>query len=412
MDPPEVSGMGGDRGVGEPSTSAVPEAEPVAEVEAEAAAQVHAKEEEEEEGGDGGTDNRHAKRARTLDAEVTHLRSTNKEWRKNIRRKVCDANVVADQIAERAIRLLKEHSAKSASTKNAAPVLTLVSKSELERMAKDKAVREVAEKRLASLANKAALLILERLMSHKWAWLFNEPVNAEELNLKDYHTIVKKPMALSTVKNRAQAGYYKTASEAAGDIRLVFENALLYNKPGSDVNIMASAMLEKFEDLWQSKVAQKFNEEEAVAKSEESMARKKRVDALRAQQNGVFRQKCQSYERLLCDVESFLIEVQQQIIVSCKPVAGEKRQRAQKMLEKTPFEQVKPALGVILQRYPEMLNTATQEVEVDLSKVDPLTLRQVLALLEGDASRESSEVKEVLDAWANVMLTVLKLHNT
>ena len=45
-----------------------------------------------------------------------------------------------------------------------------------------------------------------------------------------------------------------------------------------------------------------------------------------------------------------------------------------------------------------MLNTATQEVEVDLSKVDPLTLRQVLALLEGDASRESSEVKEVLDA--------------
>ena len=154
-----VSGMGGDRGVGEPSTSAVPEAEPVAEVEAEAAAQVHAKEEEEEEGGDGGTDNRHAKRARTLDAEVTHLRSTNKEWRKNIRRKVCDANVVADQIAERAIRLLKEHSAKSASTKNAAPVLTLVSKSELERMAKDKAVREVAEKRLASLANKAALLI-------------------------------------------------------------------------------------------------------------------------------------------------------------------------------------------------------------------------------------------------------------
>ena len=347
-----------------------------------------------------------------------------REWRKNIKRKICDASVVTEQIAEHAIKLLREHSMKAA-TKNNSVAVTLVDKSELDKLSKDKDICAIAEQRMANLANKATLLILERLMSHKWAWLFNEPVNADELNLKDYHKIVKKPMALSIVKNRAQMGLYKTVSEAASDIRLVFENAQLYNKPGSDVNIMASAMLEKFEELWQSKVTQKFNEEETLARHEESVARKKKVDALRAQQNGEFRQKCQSYERLLCDVENFLVDVQQQIIVSCKPLASEKRKRAQALIQETAFEKTKPALAVILQRYPEMLNTSTQEVEVDLSKVDPLTLRQVLMLLEqansskedstlpqntsiGSHSNHKGEVEREFNCWINAMTLLVK----
>ncbi|QDZ18861.1 bromodomain-containing protein [Chloropicon primus] len=358
------------------------------------------------------------------DAKVKRLcEEADREWRKNIKRKICDASVVTDQIAERAIKLLRDQNVRLATSKSSTPAVALVDEAGMEKMANDKGICAVAEKRLAILANKATLLILERLMSHKWAWLFNEPVNAEELNLKDYHTIVKKPMALSTVKNRAQLGLYKTATEAASDIRLVFENAQLYNKPGSDVNIMASAMLEKFEELWHSKVTQKFNEDEAMAKQEESVARKKRVDALKAQQNGVFRQKCLSYERLLCDVESYLVDVQQQVIVSCKPVAREKRKRAQDLLQTLPFEKVKPALGVVLQRYPEMLNTSTQEMEVDLNKVDPLTLRHVLLLLskaeKEDAKREGMEgtpveeddgaVKDDLRAWVNTMCKLVKL---
>jgi len=339
-----------------------------------------------------------------------------REWRKNIKRKICDASVVTEQIAEYALKLLREHRLKAASKKDTMQ-LNLVNKSEYEKLASDQSIGAIADHRLANLANKSTLLILERLMSHKWAWLFNEPVNAEELNLKDYHTIVKKPMALSTVKNRAQMGLYKTASEAASDIRLVFKNAQLYNKPGTDVNIMASAMLEKFEELWQSKVIQKFSEDENLAKQEESVARKKRIDAVRAQQNGEFRQKCQSYERLLCDVENFLVDAQQQILVSCKPLAKEKREKAQSLIENTAFEKMKPALAVILQRYPEMLNTSTQEIEVDLSKVDPLTLRQVLMLLEkadgngdsGASNKKSSSVEREFDSWINAMSFLVKL---
>lgn len=334
-------------------------------------------------------ENARAAKARKLCVEA------DREWLKNVKRKICDASVVTDQIADRAIKLIRDHGMKAASKNNTVQV-TLVSKADLEKMAKDESIRGIAEHRLATLSNKATLLILERLMSHKWAWLFNEPVNADELNLKDYHTIVKKPMALRTVKHRAQTGVYRTASEAASDIRLVFQNAQLYNKPGSDVNIMASAMLEKFEDLRQTKVLSKYAEEETQAKHEESVARKKRVDAVRAQQNGEFRRKCQSYERLLCDVENFLVDVQQQIIANCKPMAQESRSRAQALFRDTHFDKVKPALAVVLQRYPEMLNTSTQEVEVDLTKVDPLTLRQVLMLLD-KANRVEGEGEGAAD---------------
>ena len=33
------------------------------------------------------------------------------------------------------------------------------------------------------------------VMQHKWAWPFNEPVNAERMGLKDYHLVIKQPMA-------------------------------------------------------------------------------------------------------------------------------------------------------------------------------------------------------------------------
>ena len=107
---------------------------------------------------------------------------------------------------------------------------------------------------------------------------------------------------------------------------------------------------------------EKRAEEENLAKQEETIALKKKADALRAQENNIFRQKCQSYEKLLCDVEGFIVDLQQQIIVSCKPLASEKRKRAQTLIQRTPFEKMKPALSIILQRYPEMLNSITREV--------------------------------------------------
>ena len=56
-----------------------------------------------------------------------------------------------------------------------------------------------APKKASEILRRCASL-LKQLRQHKWAWVFNEPVNAEELGCHDYYQVVKKPMDLGTVK--------------------------------------------------------------------------------------------------------------------------------------------------------------------------------------------------------------------
>ncbi|KAL1194104.1 Transcription factor GTE3 [Cardamine amara subsp. amara] len=92
--------------------------------------------------------------------------------------------------------------------------------------------------------------LLTKLMKHKSGWIFNAPVDAVKLGLHDYHTIVKKPMDLGTVKTRLSKSWYKSPLEFADDVRLTFNNALLYNPVGHDVHRMAEFLLNMFEEKW------------------------------------------------------------------------------------------------------------------------------------------------------------------
>ncbi|XP_076908336.1 transcription factor GTE4-like [Bidens hawaiensis] len=92
--------------------------------------------------------------------------------------------------------------------------------------------------------------LLQRLMKHKHGWVFNEPVNAQQLGLHDYHDIIKHPMDLGTIKSRLAQNFYKSAMEFAEDVRLTFRNAMTYNPRGQDVHVMAEVLLEIFEERW------------------------------------------------------------------------------------------------------------------------------------------------------------------
>lgn len=92
--------------------------------------------------------------------------------------------------------------------------------------------------------------LLTKLMKHKSGWVFNTPVDTVTLGLHDYHTIVKKPMDLGTVKTRLSKSWYKSPLEFAEDVRLTFNNAMLYNPVGHDVHRMAEILLNLFEEKW------------------------------------------------------------------------------------------------------------------------------------------------------------------
>ncbi|KAH6835701.1 hypothetical protein C2S53_017729 [Perilla frutescens var. hirtella] len=92
--------------------------------------------------------------------------------------------------------------------------------------------------------------LLQRLMKHKFGWVFNEPVNAKSLGLVDYHDIIKHPMDLGTIKTKLSQNLYKSPREFAEDVRLVFHNAMTYNPKGQDVHVMAEQLLQIFEERW------------------------------------------------------------------------------------------------------------------------------------------------------------------
>lgn len=103
---------------------------------------------------------------------------------------------------------------------------------------------------LGSKYFKSCSSLLDKLIKHKYGWVFDAPVDVEGLGLHDYYTIIKHPMDLGTVKSRLNKNWYKSPKEFAEDVRLTFRNAMTYNPKGQDVHVMAEQLLTIFEDRW------------------------------------------------------------------------------------------------------------------------------------------------------------------
>ncbi|XP_019423370.1 PREDICTED: transcription factor GTE7-like isoform X1 [Lupinus angustifolius] len=109
--------------------------------------------------------------------------------------------------------------------------------------------------------------VLQKLMRHKFGWIFNVPVDVVGLGLHDYYDIIKKPMDLGTVKLNLAKNVYSSPSEFAADVRLTFNNALKYNPKGHDVYALAEQFLARFEELY-GPLNEKLEREDQVFEEE------------------------------------------------------------------------------------------------------------------------------------------------
>lgn len=96
--------------------------------------------------------------------------------------------------------------------------------------------------------------VLKHLMEHKHGWLFNDPVDPKKLDIPDYPSVIKHPMDLGTIKSKLDKKEYRDIGlEFAKDVRLTFENAMLYNPPGHEVHNFAKKLMALFEKEWSKK---------------------------------------------------------------------------------------------------------------------------------------------------------------
>lgn len=90
--------------------------------------------------------------------------------------------------------------------------------------------------------------LVDSLIQRQDSGPFRDPVNYRELGLFDYPDIVKRPMCLTDVKRNLAEGSYRTVAECADDVRLIWDNCMLYNQDGSDFYNLANKFKTRFED--------------------------------------------------------------------------------------------------------------------------------------------------------------------
>jgi len=91
--------------------------------------------------------------------------------------------------------------------------------------------------------------ILEEMFKKPESEPFRQPVDWKGLSLADYPKVIKRPMDLGTVQKKSVDGKYEDAWQFAEDMRLIWENAKTYNRPGSGIYLVA----EQLQDFWEKK---------------------------------------------------------------------------------------------------------------------------------------------------------------
>lgn len=92
---------------------------------------------------------------------------------------------------------------------------------------------------------KFCLHVLQELAKPRYSMLvapFALPVDPVALNIPDYHSVIKKPMDLRTIREKLENGQYENAKEFEADVRLVFANCHKYNGPDHPIRNQAKQL--------------------------------------------------------------------------------------------------------------------------------------------------------------------------
>ncbi|XP_018111571.1 bromodomain-containing protein 8 isoform X4 [Xenopus laevis] len=116
---------------------------------------------------------------------------------------------------------------------------------------------------------KAIMLVWRAAANHRYANVFLQPVTDDIA--PGYHSIVHRPMDLSTIKKNIENGLIRSTAEFQRDIMLMFQNAVMYNSSDHDVYHMAVEMqrdvLEQIQQFLATQLIMQTSESGISAKS-------------------------------------------------------------------------------------------------------------------------------------------------
>jgi len=219
---------------------------------------------------------------------------------------------------------------------------------------------------------------VDEITQHKWCWPFTRPVDVAGLSLRNYYDVIKRPMDLGSIRDRMEAkdgSGYSNVREIYEDVRLVFRNAMTYNKPGTEVYMMAKALLEKFEEKWRSILEPKLIELEEKREEQGS------IDIAGLDSEVALQKYSDEVLEKLKNIEQQLEEFLGAATSNTRPMSATEKKELVLRIQHLPSGGLNRIVEIIAQRN-HSYDISAEEVRVDLDNEDPATLWRLYIYLQ------------------------------
>lgn len=301
----------------------------------------------------------------------------------------------------------------SISSGSSSPLISSRNRSERKRVVPAHLRDDASLDRDRAPAMRKCLSILKALMANPKAAPFLVPVDPVALGIPDYFSVIKDPMDLGTIRSNFEYGVYAEPDYFADHIRLVFNNAMLYNAPHTQVYVFAQKLLEDFEKKYKSamkndglgsnksrKYANLSDGEGSVDSNSARSKKSKRASLTKNQEIQSLKQEIEKMKVIVQEMASskgtppqgtpvggngskpskprpFKMQDMTEEYLS-KPMTAAEKHKLTADLKELPQEKLSRVLQIISETVP--LHTITQgddEVELDFNMFDTRCLRMI-----------------------------------
>lgn len=265
-------------------------------------------------------------------------------------------------------------------------------------------LQSAAARRAEEIVSTVCKKTLQAIMQHKWSWPFNTPVDVTVY--KDYLEKVQEPMDFGAIKKKLDRGEYHNPESFLKDMRLVFDNARLYNKPGTDVYVMASTLREKFEEKVASTITPRMMEAASIGDSDILAARQRHAGNLApfessgqlpgssiSEARKAAELRCASLIQDLDALLSVVSDTKSAAAALCTPLSRKEKEELAVSLGTLSESDFEIAIGLVLLQHPGL--QPFDDIGFDLDMLDALTLRQLQSFVVAAEARRDVGTRQV-----------------
>eukprot|EP01092_Planopodium_desertum_P006009 TRINITY_DN248_c0_g2_i1.p1 TRINITY_DN248_c0_g2~~TRINITY_DN248_c0_g2_i1.p1 ORF type:complete len:392 (+),score=-4.98 TRINITY_DN248_c0_g2_i1:53-1177(+) len=255
---------------------------------------------------------------------------------------------------------------------------------------------------------RACYAVLKKVMGHKFAWPFKEPVDAEALKIPDYHEVIKHPMDFGTIRDQLEECLYESAEDFCGDVRLVFSNACTYNNPDSDVYMMAKALQEFFDKEYEKAIS-RIDPNVAVM-HEKMTTLQKKMHSMQQELRRLKRQKARQSAQEAQTTDSGAAPKKKKpakrrssrsrVVYNedKRPMSFDEKRKLSMSIKSLPPESLGSVIQIIHDRMPTLAKQSPDEIEIDIDALDAATLRTLERFIRNTLKTSRSKSRPTSDA--------------